>query len=142
MSPYGAPSFVRMAHVPVLENPTRILVIDPDQRSLARARRVLEAAGYEVQTFDRTGPRLARALDSLPDLILMELELPDGGGPELFRSFRDLPDLQGVPVIFFSGADEASLRRAVVESGVAGYIPKRTLAGELVDAIGRYLEGT
>lgn len=118
----------------------RIVVVDADIRALARARRLLGAAGFDVETFEGPGPRLARALDSLPDLVLLELELPGLGGEALFRSFRDLPDLQGVPVVFFSGADESVLRRTAIGCGAAGYISKQTLAGELALTVSRFLE--
>jgi DNA-binding response OmpR family regulator len=117
-----------------------IVLVDADLRALARARRVLEGAGYEVEAFEGPGPRLARALYGLPDLVLVELELPGGGGEALFRSFRDHPDLQGIPVVFYSAEDEDVLRRTALGCGAAGWIPKGALAGELVLAVTRHLE--
>jgi DNA-binding response OmpR family regulator len=124
----------------VMNHRPHIVLVDADPRALARARRVLEGAGYEVDAFEGPGPRLARALHELPDLVLLELELPGAGGEALYRTFRDHPDLQGIPVVFYSAEDEGVLHRRALECGAAGWIHKGALAGELALAVARYLE--
>ena len=113
-----------------------ILVVDDDPHTLRLARQALHDAGYN--TLETTEPgkvaELIRA--ERPQLVLLDLVLPDGDGIELMERTPELSDL---PVIFISayGRDE-TLARAF-QSGAADYIVKPFSPTELTARVGAAL---
>ncbi len=66
----------------------RILVVDDDPAILRVVRRALEASGYDVETLDRGVAVLTRVVTFAPDVILLDLILPDADGIDLVRELR------------------------------------------------------
>ena len=114
----------------------RVLVVDDDPRTLRHVRNSLTSAGYDViVTGDhRELPRLVET--ERPDLVLLDLMLPDTDGIELMQRVPELADL---PVIFVSayGRDETVAR--ALEQGAADYVVKPFSATELRARIGAAL---
>ncbi len=102
----------------------KILVIDDDERHLITAKGLLEDAGYEVIThFSWFGS--TNAIKSLePDLVLLDINMPALPGDELSKILSSDSKTKNVPIVFYSSNDEYSLRKAVSECGVRGYICK------------------
>ena len=111
---------------------TRILVVDDDPQTLRYVRDVLTAADYDViATGDHRD--LARIIETeRPELVLLDLMLPDTDGIELMERVPDLADL---PVIFLSayGRDETIAR--ALDSGATDYIVKPFSSTELTARI-------
>ena len=120
------------------EEPARVLVVDDDPQTLWYVRDALTEAGYAVLvTGDhRELPRLIEAEE--PDLVLLDLVLPDTDGIELLRS---IPELAERPVIFISGYGRGETIARALESGAADYIVKPFSASELEARIGAALRG-
>ena len=86
--------------------PRRVLVIE-DDRLLSEALGVgLRQAGYTVQTASNgyTGLRLAR--ERRPDLVLLDLQLPEVSGETVLAELQDDPNTTGIPVVVVSGKPE------------------------------------
>ena len=120
------------------DEPQRILVVDDDPQALRYIRGALTDAGYVALV---TGdPReLSRLIETeRPDLVLLDLMLPDTDGIELMNR---VPELAGQPVIFISvyGRDETIAR--ALESGAADYIVKPFSPTELVARIRTVFRG-
>jgi len=102
----------------------KILVVDDDERHLVTAKELLEDAGYEVIThynwFGSTN--VIKRLQ--PDLILLDINMPALSGDALSEILRGNSRTKDVPIVFYSSNDEDSLRKAVSECGVRGYICK------------------
>ncbi|MCY3737048.1 MAG: ATP-binding protein [Gemmatimonadaceae bacterium] len=111
---------------------TRILVVDDDSQALRSMRETLEDAGYDpIVTGDsRDLSRILRAEN--PQLVLLDLMLPETDGIELMES---VPELADRPVIFISvyGRDETIAR--ALETGAADYIVKPFSPAELTARI-------
>ena len=114
------------------EERARILVVDDDPRTLLYVREALSGAGYTalVTGDHRELPRLIEV--ERPDLVLLDLMLPDTDGVELMRSF---PELAEQPVIFISGYGRGETIAQALESGAADYIVKPFSASELTARI-------
>ena len=111
----------------------RILVVDDDPRLLRATSRLLTKAGYEVTEAETgtQGLRLARA--QKPDLILLDVILPDVDGLEVCRRIKGEPDLAGCFVAMLSGVKTSSNDRADgLEAGADGYIARPTSNRELL----------
>lgn len=74
-----------------------------------------------------------------PDVVLLDVHMPDGGGVEVIR--RVAPQLPEVRFLALSVSDAASDVIAVIRAGARGYVTKTISAGELADAIRRVAEG-
>lgn len=108
---------------------TTILVVD-DERQIHRfLKPALEAAGFEFlgAPDGREGLRLAAA--RAPDLILLDLGLPDGDGRSMLAQLRAFSE---VPVIILSARDQEADKIAALDEGADDYIEKPFAVGELL----------
>jgi two-component system cell cycle response regulator DivK len=106
-----------------LESPL-VLIVDDDARNLKLARDVLRAAGLRTLVAGNGTEAVALGAEHLPDVILMDLRLPDMDGTEAARILADGARTAAIPVVALSAVtlegDTAWLTRA----GFAGYIEK------------------
>ena len=110
----------------------RILVVDDEpqiHRFLAPA---LTAAGYEPLRAERGGDALRQAASAAPDLVLLDLGLPDMDGQEVLHKLREFSD---VPVIILSARDQEAGKIAALDSGADDYVEKPFALGELLARI-------
>jgi two-component system KDP operon response regulator KdpE len=99
----------------------RILVID-DDRALLRALRVaLQAAGHEVTSATGGGEGLEQAAISAPDVVLLDLGLPDVDGLEVLHRLRQWTE---VPIIILSAAGDEARKVAALDQGADDYVTK------------------
>jgi two-component system, cell cycle response regulator DivK len=125
---------------PTEEETIRILYIEdyPDNRLLIR--RVLMAEGYEVIEAADAQEALQQALANPPDLILMDINLPEVDGYTLTARIRATPKLAHIPVIALTANVMKGDRERVLEAGCDGYIQKPVDIDQLPVQISRYLK--
>jgi two-component system KDP operon response regulator KdpE len=100
---------------------TRVLVVDDDPALLRALRIGLEARAFDV-TVARTGAEgLSRAAQAMPDLIVLDLGLPDIDGVEVCKRLRQWTD---VPVIVLSALDSEDRKVLALDSGADDYVTK------------------
>ena len=101
-----------------------VLIVDDDARNLKLARDVLVAAGFRTLVAGSGTEAVALAAEHLPDVVLMDLRLPDMDGTEAARAIADGARTSAIPVVALSAVafegDTAWLARA----GFAGYLEK------------------
>jgi two-component system cell cycle response regulator DivK len=102
----------------------RILVVDDNPGNLKLFTLLLSSPWYDV----RTAVSAERALDQLasfrPDLILLDLQLPDIDGLELLGRFKTDPELRGVPVVVVTAYAMKGDQERVRAAGADGYVTK------------------
>ena len=112
----------------------RVLIVDDHAPFRDAARRVLTAAGFDVVAGagDRAGGRkLARELH--PDVVLVDVQLPDGDG---FQLARELTRRPGAPVVVLvSGRPRSDYGRLVERSGARGFIDKAEFSAPRLRAV-------
>jgi two-component system alkaline phosphatase synthesis response regulator PhoP len=102
----------------------RILVVDDDHQIVRLVRSYLERAGYEVLVaYDGTAA-LGVLRRERPDLLLLDLMLPDRDGWEITRTVRSDPDLVGLPIIMLTARVEDTDKIVGLELGGDDYIAK------------------
>jgi CheY-like chemotaxis protein len=119
-----------------------VLVIDdnPNDRELVTA--LLEGAQYDVQTAEAGGLGISLATADPPDIILLDLHLPDMDGYEACRLLRQDPQLQDVPVVIITASDDPALNRHAYAAGAQACILKPLREEALLVTLEAALAGT
>jgi CheY-like chemotaxis protein len=105
-------------------SPKRILVIDdqPDEREIQTA--MLGHLGYEVRAAEDGDAGLRLALESQPDIILLDVAMPKLDGFEVCRRLREDPRTASVPVVFFTASVVGDVEARAREAGASGIMVK------------------
>jgi two-component system cell cycle response regulator DivK len=102
-------------------------------------RRVLEAEGYRVIEAEDGVQGIERLQSQTPDLVLMDINLPEIDGYEVTKRFKQLPSMGEVPVIAVTANVMKGDREKTLAAGCDGYIPKPIDIDALPDQIARFL---
>jgi two-component system, cell cycle response regulator DivK len=101
-----------------------ILIIEDNDKNMKLARDVLQAKGYATLEAVNGLDGLALALQHRPDLILMDIQLPDTNGFETMRRIRADPSCRAIPVVAFTASVTAGDRHRISEAGFNGFLGK------------------
>jgi excisionase family DNA binding protein len=101
-----------------------VLVVDdnPNVREVVRVN--LEMEGYSVREAGNAEEGLAAVEDDAPDLILLDVMMPQVDGWEMLRRVQERHGVGSIPVVMFSGQLEATLGREAEERGAQGFVGK------------------
>lgn len=113
----------------------KVLVIEDNPDVLDNVKEILELSGYDVNTAvnGREGVRIA--VETLPELIVCDIMMPEMDGYGVLKILRQNPKTTGIPFIYLTAkADKADLR-AGMNLGADDYITKPFTESELVDAV-------
>lgn len=102
----------------------RILYIEDNPENRMLMRRVLMAEGYIVEEAVDGQTGLQKAAESPPDLILMDINLPEIDGYEVTARLKQLPNMLGVPIIAVTANVMKGDREKTLAAGCDGYIQK------------------
>jgi len=134
---YDEPEIAQPA-AEVSADPAQILtafLLEDDQILAQTIALLLEPYGYQVKHFSAIG-QLEQALnESVPDVILMDVELPDGESTEYVLNNLDRFKKINVPYVFMSSRDAFSYRLRAVRAGASGYFLKPVNISSLVDRL-------
>ena len=110
----------------------RILVVDDEPDLLELVRFNLVQEGFRVDTASTGADALARVATTRPDLVVLDLMLPDQSGTEVCRRIRSSPATAHVPVIMLTARSEEVDRVVGFELGADDYVTKPFSPRELV----------
>ncbi len=117
----------------------RILAVDDQPANLALVRRILTPAGFEVGEARSGAEALASARERPPDLILLDMHLPDMHGLEVLRRLRDSSWGAGLKVVAMSALANPEDQRLWLRAGCLGAIEKPITVATFVETITGYL---
>jgi two-component system sensor histidine kinase/response regulator len=112
--------------------PARLLIVDDQPANLQMLGSMLGRTGMEIVPASDGPTALKRIAVTAPDLVLLDLMMPDMDGIELCRRILGQPAFATVPVIFLSAADEKSLVVRALEAGGVDYVTKPFNQAELL----------
>jgi|SRR3989344_6296960 len=121
----------------------KILIVE-DDKSLSRIiGEVLKKEGYDV-SFAYDGEKgLAMALETAPDLMLLDIQLPRMDGKQLLEKLREQKNGSSIPVIVLSNMDDVETVSKMLEGNVKIYFVKANLnLSDLIAQIKKMLPGT
>jgi CheY-like chemotaxis protein len=117
----------------------KILYIDDDDNNGNLMKRVLEAAGYTVLLAPNGSMGLAQANREQPDLILLDIFMPDLDGYEVARRLRGMERTKDTPILAISVSSKEETKQLSTEAGCNGYITKPIDVDLISQQIGEYL---
>lgn len=119
----------------------RILIIEDEPQHIMLVKMRLEVNGFEVIAAQNGADGVAAAAQYPPDLVLMDLMLPDMQAKELIDALHALPATANTPVIAFTALDPAATLRRGITRDIAGFIQKPYETSELLEKINGVLAG-
>lgn len=107
----------------------RVLVIDDEAAILRFLKPALEANNYELTSAATVSEGIKRIAAETPDVVLLDLGLPDGDGKDVIRRAREWSDL---PIIVLSARDREAEKIEALDLGADDYVNKPFNVGELL----------
>lgn len=117
----------------------RILLVEDDSLLRHAFRLLIEDSGYIVAEAASVSDAIASAKDVAPDLVLLDLGLPDGPGLDVARALRAHPGLELIPIIALTGRVGADEKAACLEAGCTSYLTKPIEGRLLLKRLGEFL---
>ena len=116
-----------------------ILLVEDDSLLRHAFRLLLEDAGYRIDEAGTAHEAIEKARESVPDLILLDLGLPDAPGLDVVRTLRLHEPTQDTPVIALTGRVGADEKRECLEAGCTSYLTKPIEPKELLRRLSEFL---
>jgi two-component system, OmpR family, KDP operon response regulator KdpE len=108
---------------------TRVFVVDDEAAILRFLKPALEANNYEIASAGTVAEAMKRIAAEAPDIILLDLGLPDGDGKDVIRRIREWSD---VPIIVLSARDREAEKIESLDLGADDFVNKPFGVGELL----------
>jgi two-component system cell cycle response regulator DivK len=118
----------------------RILFIDDDLMTLELMQKATQILGYESILSSSGGEALKIVSTQRPELILVDINLPDMSGLNFVRKARRLKEGSAIPIVVVSASDEIGKEEAVEQAGANGYLSKPLGLDKLANVIKVYLK--
>ncbi|MBV6392004.1 MAG: Polar-differentiation response regulator DivK [Anaerolineales bacterium] len=119
---------------------TKILIVEDIPDNVELARKILASRGYEIAHAEDAETGYARALEERPDLILLDLGLPDYDGLTLAGQLREIPAFEDLPIVAFTAWPPETARQMAESYGCNGFIGKPIVkVGEFLEQVEKYL---
>lgn len=117
----------------------KILIVDDDLDTLKLVGLLLQRQGYTVIAANTGAKALQKARDEQPDLILLDVMMPDMDGYEVARRLRMEPATVSIPILMFTAKSQVDDKLTGFESGADDYITKPAHPAELLARVKRLL---
>jgi two-component system cell cycle response regulator DivK len=118
----------------------QILVVEDNEKSMKLFRDVLLATGHRTLEATTGGQAIELATAHSPDLVLMDIQLPDIGGIEALGRLRADERTASVPVVALTAQAMEGDRERFLAAGFDGYLSKPVNVAELIATVKRYCE--
>ena len=117
-----------------------ILIVEDNEKNMKLARDILQARGYATLEAVTGEDGVRIALDKLPALVLMDIQLPGINGIEALRQLRADATTAAIPVVAVTASVMATDRRQITDAGFDGYIGKPINLREFIETVRRVLD--
>lgn len=119
---------------------TRILYVEDNPQNMDLVCRILRhVGGYEVLGAIDGKSGVEEATKNKPDLILMDINLPDISGLEATSLIKAKPDLSTIPIVAFTADTNEADRNRYLDAGCDGYLPKPASAQKLLQIVQEFI---
>lgn len=122
------------------EGPAKVMVCDDSVTVRKVTSRLLERNGMEVMLAKHGGDAIAQMIDEIPDLILLDIEMPHMDGFEVASRVRHDERLKHIPIVMITSRTGSKHRERALSIGVNDYVGKPFQEGPLLETIERLLD--
>ena len=119
--------------------PKKILYIEDNHHNRQLVKRILEAETFHVAESENGLDGITKAETFLPDLIIVDINLPDIDGYEVTKRLRNHPQLSTIPILAMTANVMQGDREKAIEAGCDGYIRKPIDVDLLPQQVAEYL---
>jgi CheY-like chemotaxis protein len=117
----------------------RILLVEDDFMNMRLAQHILEAEGYTVLKANTAREALEQMESTLPDLVLMDVQLPDMDGLTVVRILKENSRTKDTTVLALTACAMKGDRERILQMGCDGYIPKPIEVQDFINTVRRFL---
>lgn len=119
--------------------PQSVLIIDDVLENIALLSNILQSTGYQVHSAMSGQLALNLVQEIQPDLILLDILMPDIDGYQVCQELKKMPQTQAIPVIFLSALDSLDDRAKATEFGGVNYITKPFTVNAILEKVMQHL---
>jgi two-component system cell cycle response regulator DivK len=119
-----------------------VLIVDDNDKNRKLAGNVLRAAGFRTLEAATGGEAIALAAEHVPDVILMDLRLPDMDGTQAARTIRRADRTAAIPVVAMSASTLEGGADWLEAAGFSGWLEKPIDVGTFAERVRGYYEGS
>jgi two-component system, cell cycle response regulator DivK len=117
-----------------------VLIVDDNAKNVKLARDVLRFAGFRTLETASGGESVSLAVEHLPDVILMDIRLPDMDGTDAVRKLKHDPRTAQIPVVAVTSFAMKGDRERFLAEGFDGYLEKPISVREFPEQVRSYCE--
>ena len=118
-----------------------ILIVEDNEKNMKLARDVLQAKGYKTLEAITGEQGVTLAKQHVPDLVLMDIQLPGINGIEAFKQIRAEAKTAKVPVVALTASVTPTDRSAITAAGFDAFVSKPINLKEFLDTVKRLIDG-
>jgi two-component system cell cycle response regulator DivK len=118
-----------------------VLVVDDNEKNMRLARDVLRFAGFQTLEATTGGESISLAHEHLPDVILMDIRLPDMDGTEAARQLKEDARTAGIPIVALTSFAMKGDREWFLAASFDGYLEKPISVREFPEQVRGYCRG-
>jgi two-component system cell cycle response regulator DivK len=119
-----------------------VLIVDDNEKNVKLARDVLRFGGFRTVEAGTGGEGVSLAVEQLPDVILMDIRLPDMDGTAALRELKNDTRTAGIPVVALTSFAMKGDRERFLAEGFDGYLEKPISVKDFPEQVRGYCEGT
>ncbi|HKY55343.1 MAG TPA: response regulator [Anaerolineales bacterium] len=117
-----------------------VLIIEDEEDAADMFAEMMRVSGYRVLKTSSSTPALAMMADEKPDVVILDIMMPEISGLEILHQMRQDPELANIPVVVVSAKSLPADIKIGMEAGASMYLTKPVGFSELKEAIERALE--
>lgn len=119
----------------------KVLIIEDNEQNMYLLTFLLESSGYKVCQAFSGFVGIKKAKDFMPDIILLDIQLPEMNGYEIARELKNDKSLKSIPIVAVTSYAMAGDREKALEAGAIGYIEKPIDPDNFVSQMESFLPG-
>jgi two-component system cell cycle response regulator DivK len=116
-----------------------ILIVDDNENNRKLARDVLEFAGFNIMEATGGVEGVALAIEHKPDLVLMDIRMPDLSGTDALKLLRENSQTAEIPIVALTSSTMRGDEQRFLDEGFDGYLAKPISVREFPDQVKRFL---
>ena len=114
---------------------SKILIVDDDKETTNLLERIVSMKGHQPTSGNSSLLAVEVAHTVLPDVVLMDILMPEINGIQLCKIFKSIPTLKSIPIIIVSALNDAGSKRDTLNAGASEFVSKPVNPDTLAETI-------